>query len=287
MGNLASYLQELLVARDLGADDRSLRNRIDVYQGVLRSSVSHRWDVDQFALARSRTPVWIASSPGTSAVLHPLSVPHLMSAAARSIQSHERVEIVGQSVDDRFATIFENAREAGCDYLLWMRFGETERSFSIAGTVYLARTGTEVFSAHIERTGVDRVRRAIQRFAERFSSVLPLRGRILARDGDRILVDIGRRDGLAANAELVVLDQGAVVLNPDNTGITYAESRTLAPATVTALDDLVSEATLELGIVDRVSVGDTIIAPGEQVVATTSSTAFPVLYHRLRALQAR
>ncbi|MFW5729064.1 MAG: hypothetical protein ACOCYG_05320, partial [Spirochaetota bacterium] len=130
----------------------------------------------------------------------------------------------------------------------------------------------------------DRLARSLVSFSEAFVTQLPLAGTILERQGRRLLVNIGEIHGIAEEAPLVIVRPEAMLLAGEAPVYTFTDAEVLGTATVTRLDDLVSEATLARpGLFDLVRKGDRVILDEDRQAPPGETERFPVLYERVRS----
>jgi len=284
----ASYLQELRVIRENGAETEDLDRTIEVYENALSNAVAARWGVDQFTLDRYRTPIALFLVELDSYAELDEAV---LDYVSRTLAGLERVVVSHAQRADGYATAFSAARSHDVDFFIQLYGALTERMSAISGELHVGRTGARALTLGTVRTGPDHSASAIDAFADEVERALPVRGAIVRRRGDRVLVDLGARDGLGAGSEFFVLRSGDVAVASDETDLLFARDRVIGMVTITETDDLVAEGTLRTsGVVDLVGAGDLIVpvpveSDEEAGVGTATRDLFPVLYARVRALR--
>ncbi|MFW5683816.1 MAG: tetratricopeptide repeat protein [Spirochaetota bacterium] len=293
LGYNSSYLQELRLLLEEGAEDVSLTRTMEVFQSALEDSVARRWDVDQFTVARSRVPV--ALYLGSSAISgYPRIESALLSFLSRTMRGEERIRLEDSALVDGFAASFDRARSQDVLFFIQADAADTDRVFSVDAEILVARTGSLVGEASSVRSGPDNATAAADSLSLDLAAALPLRGSIIRRRGRAVVLDLGSRDGIETGATFQVVRSGAVAAAPNELGLVYSQDAVVGTATVTVTDDLVAEATLDrLGVVDRVTVGDTVILVpeenGEAADALGAGSAragiFPILYEQVRRLR--
>jgi len=256
-----SYLAELEFLEELGKADRDSRDKAESWRSLLSDSVAFRWRVDQFALPKRPYRLVVAIDPSSASTLHPdaeaVAASYFRSVFAASGLVRVETRIV-RAPD--FAGAWRAARELGADYLAIAGFRETARECSFSVALHSARTGSLSASFRSVRSGNDRVQRVAERVALRVLESLEIRGSLLARERERVLLDLGALDGVAAGDEFLVYRKGDVALPASGPGLVRPASGPLAAITVTAVDEEVSEGTLKsAGWFDRVNVGDTVL----------------------------
>ena len=286
MGHRATYLSELEVVDTSQMERPGLETRIAVYRNALSDSVSRRWGIDQFTIQRERTPIAVYLVEGAEPAGYPLSGDALLAGVTRTIGSLPRVEVSARGQSRDFAAAFSDARSHDVTFFILLRFEAAPRSFGVSGSLYVARTGTPVATISAVRSGPDRVTDVVVAVSRRIEELLPLLAEVIARRGQRLVLDAGQRDGLEEGSELLILPASAVLIEPASLGYEYDAEDVLGTVSVTVVDDLIAEGTVATrGVTDSVVVGDSAIVPGEGAEEQETETLYPVLYDRVRALR--
>ena len=95
-----------------------------------------------------------------------------------------------------YAEAFRQSRTASLDYFALIDFEETERDVLLTLTLYSAKTGSEVQTFSVYRTGNLRYSLAVQKIVESVTKAFPQRGKILARSASTVLIDLGKMTAL-------------------------------------------------------------------------------------------
>ncbi len=283
----ARYLQELRVVDSLGGGDRALRERIQAFESGLADSVSMMWGINQFDLPRERTQIdlFFVERPATSE--YPQSDGFLALELQNELLAFEMVNVPRPPERfESFAQAYRIARSANTDYFAQVEFTQAGRSFSVEVTLSVGRTGTEIGRYRASRTGNDRIHRALSAVAGQMAATIPLRGSIVSRDADRVLVNIGSLHGIATGDELEIVQRGALILRSDQPGYSFAAGDVLGTYRVTRVDDLVSEGSVtNRTVFDFINVGDEVIRPTEGEGAVVDAGLFPPIYRRIRGIR--
>ncbi len=286
-GFRARYLQELLVLDDYGLGGDDIDDLIEAYQSALAESVAVRWNVDQFSLARSRIRFDLFVQEAAVTSDYPQSDYFLSRQLRNALLAHEAIDVPDEPLRaDSFASAFRDARRRGSDYFLVVRFSQAERSFMAEVGVHLARTGSEISRYRINRSGNDRIQRALAAAAAEINATLPLRGTVERREAERLLVNLGTLHGVAVDDTLEIVRRGELLLRGDQAGYMYASSDVLGTVKINRVDDLVSEGVLTSRTVfDYVNVGDEVIRKGEDERRVPALELFPPIYRRIRGIR--
>jgi len=288
MGFNASYLRELEVLRENGLDSPELDRTIEVYHNALASSVARGWNIDQFTLARTRTSLGLYLT-GNANDRYPQSEPALLEFLERTLAGRERIDVVDAAVVDGYARAFAGARAADVDFYLATRAAVTDRMTIISTRVNVARTGETAVERTRVRTGPDHAAAAADAFGDDVAASLQTVGRIVRREGARVVVDLGARDGVADDAMFDVVRPRDATVAPSEARYAYPPEAVLGTVTITSVDDLVAEGALETtGVVDEVTTGDIVLLHEEESddePRARSDDLFPVLYERVRRLR--
>ncbi len=289
----ASYLRELEILIENGLADERIDRTLEVYRSRLGGSVAARWGIDQFTLTRSKPTIAMYLDRNADDA-YPRSSEAILAFLRRTVEGLDRVEIVDAAVVDSYAEAFGRARSHNVSFFAHLRAAMEPRSLTVSGGVHVARTGTQALELTTIRSGPNHAAAAADAFAEAFVHALPVGGEIVRRDGRRVLIDLGSRDGVTVGTRYDIVPVSAVSLAPDELRSMYRPERVIGTLTITATDDLVSAGVFDVsGIVDMVRSGDMVIPaanPGSAVpvvpqAAGLSDDLFPVLYERVRRLR--
>lgn len=309
-----SYLAELRFLEDLGKADTALADAVEIYESILRGSVSRSWDEESppsiardgdyrlrvFSLASGSAPY----HPGGDAV------------AARYLRDCLALEqglLPDRSVPrvTSLSDAHRLSREAGVDYFLLVAVAESERDVIVSAELRTARTGALALRIEAPRSGNDRLSAAVANVVGGLRDALAPRGTLLARRGPLGLVDLGRADGVKKGDAFVVVRRGGVAIASDGSGLAWSKDDVVATLVAERVDDDRFEGRLErVGFFDRVNPRDVVLAappepsaaeapgtasagaaaakaepkPKEGPVPTTPAFVWSALYERVRSL---
>jgi len=261
-GYPAKYLSELSVLQRDNLSDTNIQDDIDVTKSALSDSVASEWGIRQFDLQREPYNLSLFYST-RSPMIHFLGQEALAEYLRDLFESYEntRISQPPQPAND-FAAAFRAARQSGSDYFLTTYVTETERYVQVDCNLYVAATGSKVKSFSVYRTGNDRVANALAAIADSVHSVLPPKGRILNRQFDQGVIDLGALDGVKSGDSLLIVKNGSLRLANDRLGFTYPQSAVIGTFAVTRTDALISEGTITKNqFFDLINVSDYVIYP--------------------------
>ncbi len=260
-GKPSSYLAELEFLKSLDKADPAILDAAENYASALSGAVGRSWSLDQLLLAKRPYRIAFFSLPGQGPAYHPGVGAVLARALRDETARSSRFEVSSEAgTAGSFADAFRSARDSGADWFGLVRTEETERDVRISLEVYVARTGSPAASFSSLRSGNERVTRAVSHLAGLLESAPPLRGSLLRRNGDTVLVDLGRNDGVAAGDRLLVVRRGGIAPSPEGIGIAYREVDVTGEIEITRTDEEVSEGILRRsGYLDRSNLGDSVV----------------------------
>jgi tetratricopeptide (TPR) repeat protein len=245
LGYPAKYRQELEVLRRLGFQDTTVKDGIEIVDSQLLDTVAAKWGLAQYDLERRSYTVAVFCVPRAIRELHPFASPHLVEYLKDQLRRFDTVVIPeAEPLAVGFEEAFRQARGLGADYFVILRFEESERSFSAELEQYLARTGTRVAAYRAFRTGNDRIQECVLLLTAQLHAALPAWGRLVTREFDTGVIDLGMLDGIKAEDRLVVVKRGKVRLRNDGVGLVIEERDIVGDFQVARPDERVSEGTL-------------------------------------------
>lgn len=284
------YLQQLKFISEYGqavaeTDDAEryrkikMADTIEAYDSLLKYSLNTAWDIDPFYLDKTRWHVGLYYANSPVQLLHG-EVEHISAQMLRDIFNGvaiTSVEVRNQPVGG-YGEAFRLARTGGMDYFVLLSVDETAREVALDAVVYSARTGVEVARFNTFRTGNDKYASVLRSFRRNILDMLPVRGKIIARSVNEVLVDIGKVEGMAENAVLDVIKAGAVRTKDGSPGVEFGKDDALGTITVTRVGEEIAQGKLrQKGFYDRVNVGDEVLVKsmpaGDGSVADTAPAA--------------
>ena len=216
------YLSELEFLKDNGVADQSILDSIETYDSLLVDALGRNWGIDEEALAKRpyKIALMYIDRPGSG---YTRGARNSCSATSRTSSPRRRgpqiLPVAAKA--SSFADAFRTAREAEADYFAIVSFKETERDVELDIDLRVARTGSPAAPSRPIGRATTESRTAPPRTADLLVSALPPLGSLVKRSQDRVLVDLGRSDGIADGAKLVVVKKGAVQAEPEGLGIVY------------------------------------------------------------------
>ena len=295
-----SYLSELRFLADIGKSDRALADAMEIYDSLLQGSVGRDWNAGGVATASRPYRIAVFSVGPGGTPFHAGSdlvvARYLRDALAfePGIAPERNTPRV-----PKFADAYRLARESGADYFILVSVAESERDVIVSAELRAARTGALTARFEAPRSGNDRVSLSVARLVQGIKQKLELRGTLLERRGDLVLVDLGRVDGVKVGDALLVVKSGGVTIKPDASSLVWNDADIVAKIVIERLDDELSEGRMQrVGFFDRVNPRDTIVreppkaepaAPGAKtkpaVVETVPATyVWSALFERVRSL---
>jgi tetratricopeptide (TPR) repeat protein len=256
--------------------DQAVLDAIETYDSLLADAVGRAWGVDEETLPKRpyRIALSYLGDPGSSvhAAGQELALRYLKDILASS----SRLEVI--KAPQRAASLaeaFKAAREAEADYFALVAMHETERDVEIRVELRVARTGSLAASYASYRSGNDRLKNCAARAVDLIASSLPPQGSLVRRSQDKVLVDLGKTDGIKVGDRLVVLRRGSATPNPEGLGLSYPQSAALGEIAVESVGEEASSGSLKRsGFFDAVNIGDQVcMAPPPAAPAAPAGKA--------------
>jgi tetratricopeptide (TPR) repeat protein len=271
------YLGELNFIKNAGKADQNVLDAIEIYDSLLVDSVGSSWSIDENALVKRpyRVALFYEAQPGER--IHAADEALIARYVKDVLASSTKLSVAGApSRTASLSDAFRRAREAGADYFLILKTSETERHIQIGAEMRVARTGSAAATFGAYRTGNDRVKNAVSHIVDSLEASLPPQGGLLKRRQDSVLVDLGRVDGMATGAKLLVIKQGRLRVRPEGLGLSYDPQDVIGDVTLTRVGEEASEGTLKSsGFFDTVNIGDRVVLapPPASDTAASGTTA--------------
>lgn len=234
---------------------------IEAYESLMKYSLSSEWNVDPFYLDKVRWNIGVYYVSSPSRMVHTDGeevVTGMISDIFGGIATTSVV--IHNGAVSGYSEAYRLARKSKLDYFMIVGVEETEREISMDAKVYSGRTGTETDSLNYFRTGNDRFASILRAFRRDVLGMLPVRGKIIRRSVNDIVVDLGFVEGMKENAVLDVVKAGKIQTVDMGRGVRFDEKDSLGTITISKVGEEISQGVLEQnGFYDRVNVGDEVL----------------------------
>ena len=273
LGQNELYLEQLsFIKNNEKVDEKTLTDEekytytktndtIEALSSLMKYSLSAKWNVEPFYLDKTRWNIGLYYTKQNAALLHPDSQEI---AAEMASESFNGIAVTSVNVEKNpvanFGEAFLKARKNFQDYFILMNFEETEREVSLDAAVYNGRNGIKISEFNLFRTGNDRFSSIIRSFRRNVLNLLPARGKILARSGNEILIDMGKNEGIEKGTVLDVVKKGNIRTCDSKPGVSFDDKFALGQIEIEKSDEEISQGVLtQKSFYDRVNIGDEVL----------------------------
>lgn len=263
-----SYLDQLIFINQTRAEssvsDRAktkMHDTIEAYESLLQDSLAKKWNVQPFYLDKSRWKIGLYYLKSGVNHLHLESNQIAAEFASETFQGIANASVLTDSLQVQgFGDAYQKARSSGKDYFIILSIDEGMRDVTLEYTMYSARTGSKIKEDSLYSTGNLKFSSIFRRFRSDVLNLLPVRGKILNRDGKTLLVDMGKSENIREGCIFDIVRKNAIQTAANGSGLVYDESDILGSFTVTLSGEEVSEGLLEYkGFYDRINTADEIV----------------------------
>ena len=265
------YLEQLKFIKEYNSKELSsaggkklvteLNDKIEAFDYLLSDTLGKKWNVEPFYLDKTRWNIAVFYQENNSSFIH-ADTNRLVANAAADIFSGVAITSVKTQVTpvSGYGEAFKNSRAGGFDYFIILSLSEGENDMTLSSTMYSGRTGLEISKNSFYCTGNNRFSTVLRRFRNSVLEKLTVRGKILARNGKTILVDLGKAENIVKDAQLKIIKKGQIRTADSGTGLYYRDADVLGSITITTAGEEISEATIENhGFYDKINIDDEIV----------------------------
>lgn len=256
-----AYLAELRFLKELGSKDQSVLDAIEAFDRMLEGSVARDWGAESLRIASKPFSVAVFAAGGGDMPWH-AGGDAVIARYLRDTLAMRPGILPGRDVSSVFGSsdAYRLSREAGADWFALVSAAETDRDIVVSVELRSGRTGALALKVDAPRAGNDRVALAVASAVESIAAAIPLRGAVVARKADEVLIDLGRVDGVKAGDSFLVIRGGAAIVNPDGTALSWTEADVVGAVKVASLDDEFFVGRIErVGFFDRVNLRDSVV----------------------------
>lgn len=273
------YLEQLKFLKENSTGkNTALDDKIEAYDDLLSNTLGKKWGVNPFYLDKTRWNIAVFYEENNSSFVH-ADINRLVANAAADIFSGVAITSVKTQVTpvSGYGEAFRNARAGGFDYFVILSLSEGSNDMTLNSTIYSGRTGLEVGKNSFYSTGNNRFSTVLRRFRASVLEKLTVRGKILARNGKLVLVDLGKAENIQKDAQFKIIKKGQIRTADSGAGLYYRDDDVLGTITITLAGEEISEGNIENhGFYDRINIDDEVVLvaiPGEQNTAAVANEA--------------
>ena len=256
------YLEQLKFIKEYSEKtDTKLNDKIEAYQDLLSNTLGKKWEVDPFYLDKTRWHIAVFYEENNSTFIH-ADTNRLVANAAADIFSGVAITSVKTQVTpvSGYGEAFRNARAGSFDYFIILSLSEGENDMTLSSTMYSGRTGLEITKNSFYSTGNNRFSTILRRFRSSVLEKLTVRGKIIARNGKTVLLDLGKAENVVKNAQFKIIKKGQIRTADSGAGLYYRDDDVLGTVVITAAGEEISEGSIENhGFYDRINVDDEVV----------------------------
>lgn len=240
---------------------RELSDSIESYTSLLSNSLSKKWKIEPFYLDKTRYKIGIFYKDSNSYSMH---VENNFVAAKYASEVFSGLSKTNISTEvnkiSSFAEAYKTARKNGCDFFLVLDVDEGFRDVTLNLSMYVGKTGTKLKDFSFYNTGNNRYSNVFRRMHKAVLSLLPVRGKILNRSGNTLLVDLGKTDNVYEGSVFDVVKKDAVSVSSNSSSLVYKDYDRLGKLTLTSCSEEISEGILEFdGLYDKTNILDEVV----------------------------
>lgn len=264
-GQYSRYLEEMQFIQSLGEDSVTVADAVENYGSLLAQSVAVRWDIDPLYVDMGHISVGIYCTESESGLTHPAAEETAVLAFADALAAFRRFSVHAEPENlSGYAAAFRTSRERNEDFFFLLSFEEGGSGISLSADLYVSRTGSPAANFTVSGTGNSRFSSSVRRLADSAASAFPVFGRILRRDQNRVVLDLGSREGVAVDSVLTVVPDSALHFAAEGLALQFAGDAALGTVTVSTVESGLSEGSFSRsGFFDRMNPGDFVVLQTE------------------------
>lgn len=251
---------------------QEVSDRIESYDSLLENTISKRWGVDPFYLDKSRISIGLYHSNENLSMLHAESSSVCSNLIADSFSAfpYFRVKSSKNAIKS-YSQAFSDARKNKYDYFGIVSFDENARENSILLNLYVTSTGSLAKTWTIYRTGNRKLSSAVEKLVLDIVSAFSIRGKILARKGSQVLIDLGKRDGITLGSKFIVVKKDEVKNSDIGIGLIFNQDSELGQIQLVEVGEDVSVGNfVQKGFYDRMNPNDEIFLISQENIGEKS-----------------
>lgn len=259
--NQLKFIKEYNYEEMSALEKTELNDKIEAYDSLLQNNLSAKWNIDTFYLDKTRWNIVMYYTNSSDSLFHS-DIARQASLAASDIFSGVAITSIKTQAAPvaGYGEAFRNARRNNFDYFIILNTKETSEDITINYVMYSGRTGKEITNETFYGTGNNRFSSVLRRFRQSVLDKLTVRGKILSRNGNQVLVDLGKSENIQNDSELRIIKKGSVKTADSEVGLLYNDKDVLGTIKITNCGEEISEGIIEnKGFYDRINIDDEVV----------------------------
>jgi tetratricopeptide (TPR) repeat protein len=259
--NQLKFIKEYNYEELSALEKTELNDKIEAYDSLLQNNLSAKWNIDTFYLDKTRWNIVMYYTNSSDSLFHS-DIARQASLAASDIFSGVAITSIKTQAAPvaGYGEAFRNARRNNFDYFIILNTKETSEDITINYVMYSGRTGKEITNETFYGTGNNRFSSVLRRFRQSVLDKLTVRGKILSRNGNQVLVDLGKSENIQNDSELRIIKKGSVKTADSEVGLLYNDKDVLGTIKITNCGEEISEGIIEnKGFYDRINIDDEVV----------------------------
>lgn len=273
----AKYVRELELAQSFGDNSQRVTDQIETITDLIDNRPAAKWAVDQFTIDRESVRIGILMNRNLSRVNTDATLQTVGAYLTDTLRFSERIDAAEEPLITNGPTLFqinENIRDY--DYVLHCYLREARNSIQLVTEIFSPRSRTSIITYRATFVGPQRYARVVHSIANRVTDALPLLGQVIARQQDRVLINVGRVQGVEPGDVFLIVEQGSLRAADSTLAFRYPEESEVGTLTITATDDLVAEGQImRSGLFDTVSIGNEVLTATRALPQRSAIPAIP------------
>ncbi|MGL4982010.1 MAG: tetratricopeptide repeat protein [Treponemataceae bacterium] len=261
------YFSQLQFLKAQGGTSTLIEDRLSSIGIQLTSSLPNKWKIDPFYLERIRYKVGLYYQHGNVNLYHADADKITSDLLAHIISQDGLIEAssYGGAINS-FSEAFNLSRQGSQDYFIILNLEENKDDLYLTCKIFVSRTGIEVSSFTIYRTGNDRFINTLRRANQAIASSLEQKGKLIERNGSIGLIDMGKSDGIKKDQVFNIIKKGMVKTADKSIALNYKKTDILGTFTVTKVGEDICEGTIKVnGFNDHINRLDEIVFLPEDI----------------------
>lgn len=245
-GYYQKYLDTLKALQDKGLADQDVNDAVEIFNSLYEDSLSAEWGIKSPVTVLQKRKqegikILLFDQSAGMDLISLLGSTMLIDYFRFITVPFPEIQIDFAQADD-FTSAFRIAREQNCDYFVLFAVDGDEERFKASYALYLSRTGVKISEIEKIYRGNNRIYSCMREIAAQLRNSFPKLGMVLERRFSRVLINIGKIDGLEKDKKLSILKDQALHFTDSKPGIYFNEADVLGEIQIKKLDEFVSEA---------------------------------------------
>ncbi len=215
LGFLYEYLKQLDIAYKLNPDKKYLKDKYILASRKRKKTLTYKYDYEDRKIPSDKIKLLIVNFyPEKS--LNPQTGGMIAQRINEVLKTYYRFVNYKLNKSEYFDVktrdgVYQLAEKLGAEYYIWGKYSETGNGLKLDFSIYSIEKEEPLTNFSIGYIGKDKLFYLSKKAGKLINEFFPVMGRVLKIDGEKILINIGKKQGVKLNDKVEIYNRGEIM----------------------------------------------------------------------------